>query len=190
MRVESSCCCFPKELVSFVRPSYWVLTHGTWRFLLQWENVHEMGGIIKHNEHIGKALSIQREALRWWFHLVLMKSLRKDWKATRDYDLVVSWKQLIPMTHSDRLHQSTSLETEIKVQDFKFQWCCINCISAVPCLAIFTIFEFFSAIAERIKGFIVVFSWNKTCYKPLGSSQPVRDSQHLSVRSLTRHFPL
>lgn len=50
--------------------------------------------------------------------------------------------------------------------------------------------EFCTAIAERKKVFIVVFSRSKTYYKPLGSPQPVRDSQHFSIRSLTRHFSL
>ena len=41
---ESSCCCFPRELVSIVHPRK-VLTHETWRILLQSENVFELGGI-------------------------------------------------------------------------------------------------------------------------------------------------
>ena len=45
VQVESSCCCFPRELVSFVRP--WelsVLTHSTW-CVLQSENALKLGGI-------------------------------------------------------------------------------------------------------------------------------------------------
>ena len=45
VRVESSCCCFPKELVGFVRPRELVFWPTTRDMRLQSENVFDLGGI-------------------------------------------------------------------------------------------------------------------------------------------------
>ena len=45
--IPKSSCCSARELVSFARPRGWVLTYGTWRVLLQSENVFESEGISK-----------------------------------------------------------------------------------------------------------------------------------------------
>ena len=55
VRVQSSSCCYLRKLVSFIRPRELMsLTHGTWRVLLQSENVLEFGSITITNNYLPK----------------------------------------------------------------------------------------------------------------------------------------
>ena len=144
----------------------------------------------KHNEHIGKTESIQREAPPQRFHEFLMNLLEK---IKKEQGTMISWslgstlyQWHIQIDYTSLCHSTQ--KSKFKILNFDYVVTTVPSLCLAPPSSI--IREFCTAIAERIQVFILVFSRNKTYYKPLGSPQPVRDSQHFSVRSLTRHFSL